>query len=109
MPVALNRTIVPARDPQASAAFLGSVLGPPGPGRFSHFHTVELDHDATRGEHYAFLVSEAHFDRTLARLDDRGLPHWADPAHRRPGINHADGGRGCYWSEIVTRPYGSAG
>jgi extradiol dioxygenase family protein len=66
-------------------------------------------------EHYAFLVSEAEFDAIFARIRERGLPYWADPAHRHAGeINRNDGGRGVYWNdpnghylEIITRPYGS--
>ena len=66
-------------------------------------------------EHYAFLVSEEEFDRIFERIQARGLPYWADPAHKQPGrINHHDGGRGVYWNdpnghylEIITRPYGS--
>ena len=66
-------------------------------------------------EHYAFLVSEEEFDRIFERIQTRGLPYWADPAHRQPGsINRHDGGRGVYWNdpnghylEIITRPYGS--
>jgi catechol 2,3-dioxygenase-like lactoylglutathione lyase family enzyme len=126
MPVELNHTIVHARDAAASAAFLAQILGRPAPGRFAHFHTVALDNGVTLDflgtdeailvEHYAFLVSEPEFDRILARLVERGLPHWADPARRNPGINHHDGGRGVYWNdpnghvlEIITRPYGSGG
>jgi hypothetical protein len=66
-------------------------------------------------EHYAFLVSEEEFDRIFWRIQARGLPHWADPAHAQPGrINHHDGGRGVYWNdpdghclEIITRDHGS--
>ena len=66
-------------------------------------------------EHYAFLVSEEEFDRIFERIQTRGLPYWADPAHKQQGrINHNDGGRGVYWNdpsghylEIITRPYGS--
>ena len=51
----------------------------------------------------------------FGRIQQRGLPYWADPGRRRSGeINHNDGGRGVYWEdpnghflEIITRPYGS--
>ena len=93
MAVELNHTIVHARDPAASAKFLAEIIV----------------------EHYAFLVSEAEFDEIFGRIQARGLPYWADPAHRRSGeINRNDGGRGVYWNdpnghylEIITRPYGS--
>lgn len=95
--------------------------------RFGPFWDVELDNHVTLAyiradqhltiEHYAFLVSEDEFDQIFERIQARGLPYWADPAHQRPGsINHHDGGRGVYWNdpdghylEIITRPYGGDG
>jgi catechol 2,3-dioxygenase-like lactoylglutathione lyase family enzyme len=127
MAIELNHTIVHARDPQASAAFLAEILGRPAPVRFGPFFGVELDtgvtldfigtDDVVLVEHYAFLVSEEEFDRIFARITARALPYWADPSHRQPGqINRNDGGRGVYWNdpdghylEIITRPYGSGG
>jgi catechol 2,3-dioxygenase-like lactoylglutathione lyase family enzyme len=121
----LNHTIVWCRDKAASSTFLAEILGLPEPSRFGPFRVVELDNQAsldfhdTEGEipsqHYAFLVSEADFDKTFARIRDRGLTWWADPAQLRPGeLNHNDGGRGLYFEdpdghllEIITRPYGS--
>jgi catechol 2,3-dioxygenase-like lactoylglutathione lyase family enzyme len=121
----LNHTIVWSRDKAASSAFLAEILGLPEPTRFGPFRVVELDNEAsldfhdTEGEipsqHYAFLVSEADFDKAFARIRERGLTWWADPAQRRAGeINHNDGGRGLYFQdpdghllEIITRPYGS--
>jgi catechol 2,3-dioxygenase-like lactoylglutathione lyase family enzyme len=125
MPVHLNHTIVPARDPRASAAFLAEILGRGPPNRFGPFHGVELDNGVTLDfmrtegdiawQHYAFIVTEAEFDQIFARIRERGLEYWADPGHHRPGeINHNDGGRGLYWDdpnghslEIITKPYGS--
>ena len=125
MSIQLNHTIVPARDPQASAAFLAEILGRPVPVLFGPFHGVTLDNGVTldfiRDDghfpvmHYAFLVSEDEFDHIFGRIRARGLTYWADPGQHRPGeINHGDGGRGVYWDdpdghrlEILTRPYGS--
>jgi catechol 2,3-dioxygenase-like lactoylglutathione lyase family enzyme len=127
MSIALNHTIVPARDPQASAVFLAEMLGLPAPVRFGPFHGVALDNGVTLDfqrtdedvevRHFAFLVSEAEFDSIFGRIRERGLTYWADPFKRQPGaINHHDGGRGVYWDdpdghrlEIITRPYGSGG
>lgn len=93
--------------------------------RFGPFWVVTLDNGVSLDfqdsdekipiEHYAFLVSEAEFDAILARIRERGLVYWADPAHERElEINRNDGGRGLYWNdpnghylEIITRPYGS--
>jgi catechol 2,3-dioxygenase-like lactoylglutathione lyase family enzyme len=125
MSIQLNHTIVPARDPQASAAFLAEILDRPAPVLFGPFHGVELDNGVTLDfmrddgdltvQHYAFLVSEDEFDQIFGRIRARGLTYWADPGQRRPGeINHGDCGRGVYWDdpnghrlEILTRPYGS--
>ena len=125
MAIQLNHTIVPARNAQASAAFLAEILGVAPPTRFGPFWTVTLSNNVTLDyqhsdeaipiEHYAFLVSEEEFDAIFARIRERGLQYWADPAHRLSGqINRHDGGRGVYWNdpnghylEIITRPYGS--
>jgi catechol 2,3-dioxygenase-like lactoylglutathione lyase family enzyme len=127
MPVHLNHTIVHARDPQASAQLLCELLALGPPVRFGPFHGVELDNGVTLDymhvdtpidrQHYAFIVSEDEFDQILGRIRERGMPYWADPGHHESArINHADGGRGVYWSdpdghnlEIITRPYGSGG
>jgi catechol 2,3-dioxygenase-like lactoylglutathione lyase family enzyme len=127
MPIELNHAIVHARDPHASATFVSQLLGRPAPVRDEPFWDVELDNHVTLAyresdkhltiEHYAFLVSEQEFDQIFARIQGRGLQHWADPSHQEPGrINHHDGGRGVYWNdldghllEIITRPYGSGG
>ena len=125
MAVELNHTIVPARDAHASATFLAEILDLERPTRFGPFWAVALangvtldfqdSHEDIPIEHYAFLVSESEFDAIFARIRERELTYWADPAHARPfEINYNDGGRGVYWNdpdghylEIITRPYGS--
>ena len=126
MAVALNHTIVHARDADASARFLTEILGLGEPTHFGPFTIVELANGAsldflTTGpewelmvEHYAFLVTEPEFDEIFGRITERGLPFWADPHNTEAGqINHHDGGRGVYWHdpdghmlEIITVPYG---
>jgi catechol 2,3-dioxygenase-like lactoylglutathione lyase family enzyme len=123
VPVHLNHTIVAARDRHASAAFLADLLGVGPPTPFGPFAVVRLANDVSLDfmdeeevvpRHYAFLVGEEEFDRTLGLIRARGLEHWADPFRRRPGeINTDDGGRGVYWHdpdghllEVITRPYG---
>ena len=126
MTVQLNHTIVPARDKKESAAFLAEILGLPEPFPFGPFQAVQIDTltldyvgveegKEIEPRHYAFLVSEQEFDEIFARLEERGIPYWADPHATRPQeINRNDGGRGCYfpdpdghWLEIITRSYGS--
>jgi len=128
MPAKLNHTIVHARDKRASAAFLSEILGLPAPAPFGPFMGVQTGNEVTLDfleadesefivEHYAFLVSEAEFDEIFARIRERKLAYWADPARQQRGkINTRDGGRGVYFEdlnghllEILTRPYGSGG
>ncbi|MGR6921083.1 VOC family protein [[Actinomadura] parvosata] len=124
MSVHLNHTIMPARDRDATAAFLVELLGLEPAPEYGPFRVVELGNDVSidvvqaDGDlpslHYAFLVSEDEFDQIWGRIKERGLTYWADPYHRREGqINTNDGGRGLYWSdpnghnlEIITVPYG---
>jgi len=121
MSVKLNHTIVSAKDKKASAAFLTEILGLPAAKPFGPFLAVQLDNEVTLDfvewggdiavEHYAFLVSEAEFDQIFARVKMRGLIHWADPFHKKPGkIRRDDGGRGFYFEdpsghnlEVLTR------
>lgn len=122
MAVALNHTIVPVEDKKTSASFLAEILGLEPPKEFGPFMCVEtangvsLDYDDRWGpahHHYAFLVSEEEFDQIFARIQERGLPYWADPGHRRPNeINR--NGRGFYFEdpsghnmEVLTRAYGT--
>ena len=127
MAVQLNHTIVSVRDKRESATFLAEILGVDEPTPYGPFLVVQVDNDVSldfadddgpvHPRHYAFLVDEADFDRILGRIQERGLPYWADPGQRRAGeINTNDGGRGVYWEdpsghllEIITRPYGSGG
>jgi catechol 2,3-dioxygenase-like lactoylglutathione lyase family enzyme len=124
MSVALNHTILHARDKQRTAQFLSDILGLPPAARFGPFLVVSFANDVSldvaedggpiEPQHYAFLVTEEEFDQIFERITARGLPYWADPFHHQPNrINTNDGGRGLYWSdpdghnlEIITRPYG---
>jgi catechol 2,3-dioxygenase-like lactoylglutathione lyase family enzyme len=123
MSAQLNHTIVWCRDQQKSAGFLAQVLGLPAPRRFMHFlviglaNGVALDYyenaEHLTVQHYAFLVSDAEFDASFARIRAQGIAYWADPARTQPDeINHHFGGRGVYFRdpdghllEFITRPY----
>lgn len=125
MPAQLNHTIVWCRDKHKSSAFMAEVLGLPAPSRFLHFVVVSLGNGVSLDfmekdgpvamQHYAFLVSDEEFDAGMAKLAEKGLTHWADPGHTRPGeINRHWGGRGVYFDdpdghnlELITKPYGS--
>ncbi|WP_414143551.1 VOC family protein [Burkholderia pseudomultivorans] len=111
----------------ASSRFLVELLELPAPTPFGAMLVVPLDNGVSldfyekdgeiASQHYAFLIDEAGFDRVFARLRERGLPHWADPAKRQPGdIYRHNGGRGVYFDdpdghflEVMTRPYALTG
>lgn len=126
MPVRLDHTIVAARDKQAAARFLATILGVDVGAPYGPFLPVEVSNgvkldflDSGEGpitpQHYAFLVTEDDFDAISGRIQRNGVTYYADPHHEHPGqINHQDGGRGLYFDdpnghnlEIITRPYGS--
>src|SRR5579863_7632267 len=104
MAVELNHTIVPARDPQASARFLADILGLSVDPPLAHFtpvtlaNGVSLDYDHAvdfESHHYAFMVSEQEFDASLARIQRDGITHYADPACKEIGrIYHSGGIKG---------------
>lgn len=125
MAIQLNHTIVHSRDPRGAAEFLASLFGLAAPVPFGPFWGVTVDNEVTldfldaegmdvQMQHYAFLVGDEEFDRIFARIQERGLEHWADPGRKQAGkINHHFGGRGVYFQdpsghllEIITRPYG---
>jgi catechol 2,3-dioxygenase-like lactoylglutathione lyase family enzyme len=121
---ALNHIIVPAKDKDASAAFLAGILGVKLQPQWGPFRPVQTSNGVTldfvdskdvRTQHYAFLVEEDEFDGAFERLKKSGAAYFAN--HDRSGkgeINHYWGGRGVYfddpnghWMELLTRPYGS--
>src|SRR6201999_2792123 len=88
MAVELNHTIVPARDPQASARFLADILGLAVDPPLAHFTPVTLangvsldfdHHDHVDEHHYAFQLSDDEFDAAFGRIKDQGITHYADP------------------------------
>jgi catechol 2,3-dioxygenase-like lactoylglutathione lyase family enzyme len=125
MAAQLNHTIVWCKDKHRSSNFMAEMLGLPAPQPFHHFMVVALangvsmdfmeKHGPVAPQHYAFLVGEAEFDAGMAKISEKGLAHWADPARSKPGeINRHWGGRGVYFEdpdghllEMITKPYGS--
>ena len=109
MSVELNHTIVPARDPKSSAQFLAGILGLTVDPPVAHFTPVTLANRATldydhhedfESHHYAFLVSEEEFDAAFARIQNRGITFFADPAGRQAGqIYRSHGRRGVYFRD----------
>jgi catechol 2,3-dioxygenase-like lactoylglutathione lyase family enzyme len=123
MTVKLNHTIVFSRDKRASAAFLAEILGLPAAVPFGPFLGIQVANEVTLDfmdtdekimlQHYAFLISEAEFDTSFARIKEKKLDYWADPGRTRRGETYThNGGRGVYFMdpsghllEIMTRPY----
>lgn len=121
MPARLDHTIVPARDRNASAAFVAQMLGLPPPEPAGRFAAVALDNGVTLDfadtdepfdrAHYAFAVAPKELDEILARVRERGLPWWADPGHRCANEAYDRGdSRGFYFDdpdghslEVLTR------
>lgn len=123
MRVELNHTIVWCRDKQQSAQFLREILDLPEPIPFGQMLVVPLSNSVSLDffdsdkpiakQHYAFLISDAAFERAFQRIREKGLPYWSDPAKKHPGQTYEhNGGRGLYFDdpdghflEIMTRPY----
>jgi catechol 2,3-dioxygenase-like lactoylglutathione lyase family enzyme len=108
--IELNHTIVPARDPRASAQFLADVLGLTVDPPVAHFtpvtlaNSVTLDfdqHDEFESHHYAFLVSDEEFEAAFARIESRGITFYADPGCRQAGEIYGgkNGRRGTYFRD----------
>jgi catechol 2,3-dioxygenase-like lactoylglutathione lyase family enzyme len=121
---ALNHIIIPAKDKDASAAFLANILGVEAEPQWGPFRPVKtsngvaldfVDSQDVRTQHYAFLVDDAEFDAGFGKIKAQGVPYFADPHRQQPGeINRHWGGRGVYFEdpnghllELITKPYGA--
>ncbi|HEX7096068.1 MAG TPA: VOC family protein [Acidimicrobiales bacterium] len=110
MAVQLDHTILPASDPERSAAFLAEILGLSAPKRVSHFVVVQTDNgvsldfaatsEPVRPQHFAFRLTDEEWDASFARVVERGLQYWADPSRTRPGeVATGGGGRRVYFED----------
>jgi len=111
MTVQLDHTLIPARDRNAAAELLATLLGVPwaesGVGPFSPVYVNEgltLDFDQADGVfpvlHYCFRVSETEFDGIVARLRTAGIEYRSTPhGPVDMQVNSEHGGRIVYWSE----------
>jgi catechol 2,3-dioxygenase-like lactoylglutathione lyase family enzyme len=123
MPARFNHMIIAARSREESAAFYRRLLeaeAAPSWGAFANvlladgvllqFAQPPVDFPP---QHYAFLVTDDHFERAMARIRAEKRQHWADPQRQQPGrTNTEHGGRGVYlldpaghYLELLTRPY----
>ncbi len=112
MSVRFDHTLVASADKHRSARFFADVFGLPAPAEAGFSVAVKLGDGALmsfaqappgaeiHGQHYAFLVDDAAFDAVVARLEQQGIPYWADPRKSRPGQISADGGgRAVYFDD----------
>ncbi len=115
MTIALDHTIVPARDKKAAATFFAEIFGltvKPGEGYFTQVQineslTFDFADDPERkqgasvdGHHYAFHVSEAEFDAIFKRVKEKELAYGSEPyAHTNGQIYSRRGGRGFYFQD----------
>ena len=111
MTVTFNHTIIAAKNRHESASFFTNLFGLPEPTTWGPFTIVSLDDgvllqfaeppvNEIQMQHYAFLVDDATFDRVLARVQEQGIPFWADPQLQRgEQINTNHGGRGFYFMD----------
>ncbi len=111
MSIELDHVIVSSHDKAASARQLGELLGVPwGPAAFGPFMAVYINTGLTLDfidtdeafpvEHFCFRVSDAAFDRILARIAAAGIAHRslvAGPVDSK--VDTRFGGKGVYWNE----------
>ncbi|MEU5402004.1 VOC family protein [Streptomyces sp. NPDC005963] len=108
MPARLDHTIVHVSDRFAGARFLSELLDGPEPVVNGPFVAVTLEGGVTLdylderegpqpSQHLAFRVSEEEFEGIFARVVERRLTYWADPARQTPGETfRRHDGRGLY-------------
>jgi len=109
MSIALDHTIVPAHDKEASARFFARIFGLTYDGPLYHFApvkvnetlTLDFDNDSDfDSHHYAFKISEAEFDAIFARIKAEKIPYGRGPMTPDDmTINHRRGGRGFYFRD----------
>ena len=93
MAIALDHTIVPARDKEASARFLARILGLRYEGPLSHFAPLRVNDTA-------FKVDEAEFDGIFDRVRAEGIAYGSGPGSLDDmKLNHRRGGRGFYFRD----------
>lgn len=109
MTIALNHTIVPARDKVAAATFFARIFGLRR-GRTGYFAPVRVnkmltflfsDEDKTfESHHYAFHVGAREFDAIFKRVKKEGLAYGSAPWSPDDGkLNSWGGGRGFYFRD----------
>ena len=108
MTILLDHVIVPAHDQDASARFLGQLLGVPWEegGHFSPVYVNEAltldfgNREQFQPQHYCFHVSDEEFDEIFGRIQAAGLKYRSEPnGPDDMKINTRLGGKDVYWNE----------
>src|SRR6266508_6847754 len=109
MPIQLDHTIVPSRNPVASARFLAELLDVPWEEQRGHFTPVYLNDGLTfdfdereqfDGHHYCLRVSDEDFDKIFGRIQAGGIKYRSEPRGSDDStINTRLGGRNIYWDD----------
>jgi catechol 2,3-dioxygenase-like lactoylglutathione lyase family enzyme len=108
MTILLDHVIVPSRDQDAGARFLGQLLGVRWEegGHFSPVYvndTFTLDFgnwENFEPHHYCFHVSDEEFDAIFARIQAAGIKYRSLPLGPDDmTINTGYGGKDVYWKE----------
>ncbi len=127
MTIHLHHLIIATSDRDRTADYLEQLLELSEPWDNGIFRSFQLDDGVViniaappgvevQPQHYAFLVTEAHFDRIRARFDRDQVAYTADPFGQHPGeigaANRDGGGRRLYFHgpdqhmlEIITARY----
>lgn len=126
--ISLDHIMVPARDRNAAAGLLASILGvdwaPADIGPFTAVYVSstltidfdEWDEDFPKG-HYCFRTDDENFERILQRIQESGIPYRSGP-HGPDDyeVNTSLGGKIVYWNqpdghvwELLTRSYARPG
>ena len=110
MAIALNHTIVPARDKDAAARFFARLFGLTCASTGDHFAPVRVNDTLTflfaneagfESHHYAFHVSEHEFDNIFRRVQEAGLSYGSAPwSLDDRQLNDWNGGRGVYFKDL---------
>lgn len=88
MGLALDHTIVPAKDKEAAARFFARIFGLRYEGSTGHFAPVKVndtltldfaDDDSFESHHLAFMTSRAEFDAIVERLKAEEVPYGSGP------------------------------
>jgi catechol 2,3-dioxygenase-like lactoylglutathione lyase family enzyme len=88
MSIALDHTIVPAKDKEEAARFFARIFGLKYKGSTGHFAPVKVndsltldfaDDDSFESHHLAFMMGRAEFDAIIARLKAENVPYGSGP------------------------------